>query len=311
MIKIAKDSFTVPIEQEDFEQLLQEASTIKKEVKKVAFDISTTSTGAVIQSGTDVPIDDYKLFIAKHKDPVVRIRTIITDIFDWLEEKEFNVLIISKATHQTVQESILLMEGVVLGEAIRRKITYDYYPDSAWYSKMGDHGDMRPIKKARSVRRFIERNNLHSQIDWIENRGGSTRVDKIIIHLKDGTHITDDIADAFNAADLYEKRMIDYKIKTMQTRFQRTINALLSKNKQINKKIKLVEYKIKAKEQEKKELEKLEGKRAANSVQNRQEHINTLRGQINELNDTKTANLRTIERYRRFKNGKSRNTSKD
>jgi hypothetical protein len=99
-------------------------------MRKLSLDISTRATGIVIQNDNEVPVQ-YKLILAEGKDTLKRIREMCNKIFDYIAKQQFDIVIVSKATHRFSQQIIMLVEGMVLGEAVKRNIKFDYFPDIA------------------------------------------------------------------------------------------------------------------------------------------------------------------------------------
>jgi molybdopterin converting factor small subunit len=273
-------------------------------MRKLSLDISTRSTGIVIQNDNELPVEYFNITITEG-DALERIRGMCSAIFKYIENKKFDIIIVSKATHQFSQQIIMLIEGMVLGEAVKRNIKFDYFPDVAWYSKVQGANvyDKRRLKKRKSIRQFFIRHKdiiTRNHILKVDDKG-----DKIFVHLKNGDIITDDIADAFNASDLYEKRIIDYKMKMAKSKLQEEINKLAAINKKIRRRMKLLKQRIKFWSSEKKEFEKEHkvkgGKRPLFSARVREERIKSAESEFLALNAVISANLKKMEEKRERK----------
>lgn len=211
-------------------------------MKILSMDVSTTATGAVIyDQKTTTHI--HKLFESSKKNSSDRIKEIAKMIFEWIKEKEFDLVLITKAGGAATIPSILQLEGILLSIAISRDVGIDYFPDVSWYSLMGNVTDERPTKKKKSVERFINKNNLnavHARAIW-----KSRNLSKIIVKLDSGETITDDIADAWNAAELFEKRQLRNEVNQVKSETQKKLNKLRSVNKKMRGKIPIIKGKIK------------------------------------------------------------------
>lgn len=258
--------------------------------KILGFDVSTTATGAVIYDES-TKSHVWKLFTAKGQ-VTDRIKIIAKDIKEWIKDYDFDLVLITKAANAQMNQYIIQLEGILLGIAIDRDIDFDYYGDSSWYTLIGDSRDERPTKKANSVRRYLMENYKPNDVDRVEKKYRGDKLEKITVHMKDGTQITDDIADAFNAASLLIKREERKKIRFETDETQQSINKLSSEIKKINKKIPLIKEKINFTESEriilKKEYELTKHKGKLNQVMKREERIAEYSQEIANLEASKS-----------------------
>lgn len=214
----------------------------------LGLDVSTTATGAVLYNeATQEHIP--RLFTASG-DVTTRIKTIAKDIKEWIEPFSFDMILISKASYAQMNASILQLEGILLGIAIDRDIDFDYFGDSSWYSLIGNIKDERPTKKATSVKRYLMHNYHPDDVERVEKVWKGSKLDKIIVHMKDGKQITDDIADSYNAASLLIKREKRNKVRFEVSETQKALNKLRAKKKKITQSVKLTKQDIALNKQE-------------------------------------------------------------
>lgn len=209
-------------------------------MKILSFDVSTKFTGAVIYNQNDRS-HIKKLFVSTKKIVYERISEIAADIFEWINDKEFDIVLVTKGYAGAMNPSILQLEGLLLSIAVTKKIKFDYYPDISWYSFIGSPNDNRRKKKIKSVQEYCKNNFKPHQVKkLIEVKDAKGRLNKIKIIMQNGEIITDDIADAWNAARLFQKRIVREEIKHKKLQIQFEIKKIRSEMTKKRKKIKLL-----------------------------------------------------------------------
>lgn len=254
----------------------------------LSFDVSTKDTGAVIFD-QDTNTHIYKQFSATESVAYKRIRTQAKAILEWVKNKQFDILIISKAQHRTINANIAQLEGILLAIAVEKDIKFEYNPDISWYSLIGNTRDERPTKKANSIKNYLKNNVEPDEYLRTEKIYIGNKLEKLIVHLKDGTTITDDIADAWNNAYLYEAKQKRFEIDNKKSNTQKELNKLRKATKANREKVNLLQHQINIYEsQAKKFYEEYEikgNKMKLNSYNKRiDEYIPKLKDEMKKIN---------------------------
>lgn len=280
-----------------------------KELKKISFDVSTTACGVVYQIGNSTEGMKAHVFEQSSKDIKERIKNIFLEVREWIKDKEFDIIIVSKASHANVNPDICTLEGLILSLAFVAGKEYDYMPDVTWYTMVGDKRDERPTKKLNSVKRFIQRTGIPEGAYTLEYKYNGSKLDKITIVLTSGRRITDDIADAFNAGDLYENRLVKEGMKWQQSDTQDEINKLRSANKKLRIKIENLNVEMKkfaAQMKQYDEQYKASGSKVAlNALNKRRDSIEKIKGDIVIINMNIDENESKVKKLMADKNNLS------
>lgn len=217
--------------------------SINKPLTILSLDVSTTNVGATIYFQEDRSKSYWRLFKATG-NVTDRIKFLAREIKDWIKDINFDLVLITKASYGEMNPNILMLEGILLGISLDRDIDFDYYGDSSWYSLIGSIKDERPTKKKVALERFINENNLGSEVESKDIKYVGGKLDKITLVMKDGSIITDDISDSWNAADLFALRQKREQLRFRQSETQNTINKLRADNKKLRERNDLIKHQI-------------------------------------------------------------------
>lgn len=271
----------------------------------LSLDVSTTSTGLVLLDHNAKKVLAFRDFKASG-EVRQRIIKIAKDIKEYIVDKQFDVLIISKASYAQMNPNILMLEGILLGIAIDKGVIFEYLGDSSWWRFLGPAQTERPAKKKIALEFALEKLGLKDKVlkydikQTKNNRTSAYRFDKISAILEDGTTISDDITDAFCAGYFYPMKSIDNELTFEKTEAQNKLNSLRKQNKTLRDKINSIKKKIRVLEIERKDYENLfqakQHKSYENSMLKRSKDIkdlelqiiqneHTIRNNIDDIND--------------------------
>lgn len=226
----------------------------------LSLDVSTTSTG--------MAIIDHKLkkitlrnFSASGSDTAKRIDKINNDIKESIKDIHFDVLVISKASYSKMAQSILTLEGMLLGIAQERKIPFEYNGDSSWWSFLGGPDATRHEKKMTSLKFMIKQLGAENLVKeykekWTTNKKGEKTFSKGFVVLKSLAEISDDESDAFCAGWFYPRKKDKKEFGFEVNKLQKKINDEKSKASKLRKHIATVTRNLKVLEVEKSDFEK-------------------------------------------------------